>query len=188
MYADSAHPDGSVVDTTDGDPALALVVARADAGTGALLGVLVTRELALQAPALWYVVQPELDAKPPAMNIVAFATNHRPDGIVVDQDTFTKMPVRSTEQVAAIRWWHGTGQIHQIYVAPTHRRRGIGTKLLLTAGGLRVVNGWAPLWGGGERTDLGEAYIRQGPDVVRGRVTPRTKSLPPMTPENERLP
>ncbi|MDX6284801.1 MAG: hypothetical protein QOG53_286 [Frankiales bacterium] len=184
-YADDRQPDAAIVDTVEGDPAEAVAVVRIDAATGRMLGVLVTKVLATKAPPLWYVGFPEHDAQPPAMSLVAFATDDRPDGIVVDADTFTGMPVSSDQQVAAIRWWYQTGQLHQIYVAPTWRRRGLATKLILAAAGVRAAHGWGPLWGGGERTDLGEAYAARSPESFHGRRIPRTSSLPPMTPASE---
>lgn len=184
-YANDRHGDAEVVDTVEGDPSEAVAVVRTEAATGRLLGVLVTEVLAPRAPPLWYVGFPEDDAQRPAISLVAFSSDDLPDGVVVDAATFTNMPVSSDQQVAAVRWWYETGQLHQIYVAPTWRRRDIATKLILAAAGVRAAHGWPALWGGGERTDLGEAYASNSPESFHGRRMPRTSALPPMTPASE---
>lgn len=182
-YAGDEHPDGVTVDDVAerpdrGEP---VVVCRSR-GRDRVSDVHVARWVAPNAPPLWYVESPEPAARPPAMTLIAFAAADVAPGSVIDQATFTGLPVRSDAQTAALRWWTGTGQIHQIYVAPAYRRRGIAAKLVLAAGGYRVARGWAPLWAGGERTDLGEAIAAAAPAMLRGRITPRTRSLPPMTP------
>jgi GNAT superfamily N-acetyltransferase len=70
--------------------------------------------------------------------------------------------------------------VHQIFVNPEHRRRGIGRKLLAAAGGYRVGRGWAPLWISGERTDMGEAALGHTTDFFARRITPRHTESPPM--------
>ncbi len=54
--------------------------------------------------------------------------------------------------------------------------------LLVAAGIYAVARGWPVLWGTGERTDLGEALLAQGAQLLRTRVLARTSGLPPMTP------
>ncbi|HET6626685.1 MAG TPA: hypothetical protein VFG63_09865, partial [Nocardioidaceae bacterium] len=66
------------------------------------------------------------------------------------------------------------------------RRHGIATWLLLAAGGYTVASGWPRLWGNGERTDLGEALVSSGHEVLRRRAKTWTRVLPPMTPGGER--
>jgi hypothetical protein len=139
-------------------------------------------ELASRAPALGYVAMEEPGAAPPAGNPVAFETPALADGTVVSADQFTAMPVRSADQVAAVRWFRDSGQVHQVYVAPSQRRRGIASKVLISAGLYAVASGWPRIWGGGERTDMGEALVTEGPELFRGRAKPRTRVLPPMTP------
>jgi hypothetical protein len=171
-----ATPGGPV------DEQQVLAAARMDNG-GQVVHVRVAPRLTPRAPALWYVSIEEPDADPAALTLVAFDTPHAADGTVVGQDAFTSMPVPSSQQVAAVRWFTGTGQVHQIYVQPACRRRGVATKVLVVAGMLAVATGRPRLWGNGERTDLGEALATRGPELFRGRVTPRTRALPPMTPE-----
>jgi GNAT superfamily N-acetyltransferase len=124
---------------------------------------------------------PETTANPPAMVLIAYSTSDLADGTVVDNPTFTAMPVRSDAQVAAIRWWPANGQIHQLYVSPERRRNGIGRKLAAAAGGYVAARGWHRLWVSGERTDLGEAMLaRATPDYFAHRVTQRHTHSPPM--------
>lgn len=189
-YSGDEHPDGDVVDVPETDDPGAersdWVLAAQATAAGRVSRLLVSGGLAPRAPALWYVEHPEPSARPPAMTLIGFATAHFADGTVVDQATFTDLPVRSADQAGAFRWWTATGQIHQIYVAPARRRQGIGTKLAFAAGAYRAARGWAPLWVGGERTDLGEAISRTTPGMVTGRITPRTRVLPEMTPPEAR--
>lgn len=175
----SEHPDGTVVDSDSpgGRQRLGTVLAE----PGSILSIRVDGRVAPHAPRLWYVTLPEPDANPPAVNLVAFQTPHLAEGTVIPADQFTSLPVRSTEQVAALRWLRDTGQVHQIYVAPTHRRRGIGTKVSIAGGLYAAAWGWARIWGGSERTDLGEAFVTRI-ELFQRRVRPRTRVLPPMTP------
>lgn len=177
LHAGDEYEDGAVVAAP---PVRALVTAKLV--RDAVVALHVAREIAPRAPAMWFVAHPETAADPPAMTLVAFGTADQPAGAVVPAATFTELPVRSTDQLAAVRWFTGTGQVHQIYVAPEQRRRSIGTALLLAAGTFAVACGWPRLWGNGERTDLGEAIVTRGHDLIRRRVTARTRVLPPMTP------
>jgi len=132
-------------------------------------------------PAMWYVEVPEHDATPPAMSLVAFDTTHFRPGTVVGNAVFEPLAIRSDQQVGAIRWWPGTGQIHQVYVQPHRRREGIGSALACAAAAHLVASG-SPhrLWAGGDRTELGEALAQVSPH--QHRVRPRQRVLPPMTP------
>jgi GNAT superfamily N-acetyltransferase len=152
---------------------------------GKILELHVGPTVAPAAPPLWYVEKPETADRPPAMVLVAFATTDLPEGAVVDHATFTAMPVASNQQVGAIRWWPSSGLVHQIYVVPARRRQGIGTKLIAAAGAYRAARGWTPMWGNGERTDLGEVHTAALPSPFQDRLTPRTQVMPPMTPPEE---
>jgi GNAT superfamily N-acetyltransferase len=139
-----------------------------------------------RAAGLWWVEFPETSAKPPATALVAFEAPVVPPGSVVDVAGFTSLGVRNSDQVGAIRWWPSTGEVHQIYVAPENRRQGIGTALITAAWTYARLRGWPPLWGSGQRTDLGEVMVTRGaatgsPNFV-SRTQPRTHRLPPMTP------
>lgn len=173
------HPDGTLVDL-DGEPPRPPVITAQLDPSGRVTRIAVVAELAGTAPPLWYVEAPETTATPPAMVLIAYSTPDLADGTVIDNPTFTAMPVRSDAQVAAIRWWPANGQIHQLYVGPDHRRRGIGRKLFAVAGGYVAARGWPRLWVSGERTDLGEAALGHAPDYFTHRVTQRHTHSPPM--------
>lgn len=173
------HVDGTLVDLEGEPPRPPIVVTRLD-GSGRITDIAVAAELASTAPSLWYVEVPETSAQPPAMVLVAYSTPDLADGTVVDNAGFATMPVSSEAQVGAIRWWPANGQIHQIYVGPEHRRKGIGRKLFAAAGGYVAARGWPRLWVSGERTDLGEAALGHAPGYFAGRVTPRHTHSPPM--------
>jgi GNAT superfamily N-acetyltransferase len=135
-------------------------------------------------PLIWWVEHPETSADPPAMTLIAFATDDIAASAVIEQPRFRSLRVDSSEQYGAVRWWPATGQIHQIYVSPARRRQGIGTGLLFAAAAYSRLRGWPLLWGSGERTDLGEAFVTRGHHVIGGRVEARTHDLPPMTPQD----
>jgi ribosomal protein S18 acetylase RimI-like enzyme len=186
-FASSDFADGSLVATehlagANLGQTPSLWQARYDVATGRLLQV----TIAARPTRLWFVESPEPDAEPAAMNLVAFDTTHFPPGRVIDHRTFVPLPIRSDEQVAAIRWWPGTGQIHQVYVSPLHRRRGIGTAMVYAASA-HLIAGGSPsrLWASGERTDLGEAFATGLPHPQR--VHSRRRSLPPMTPAEDAM-
>jgi GNAT superfamily N-acetyltransferase len=155
------------------------------AGSGKVLSLHVGASVAPTAPPLWYVEKPETAERPPAMILVAFSTDDLPEGTVVDDARFAAMPITSNQQVGAVRWWPSSGLVHQVYVVPAHRRKGIGTKLLAAAGAYRAARGWSPIWGGGDRTDLGEVHTAALPTPFRERLTPRTRVMAPMTPPEE---
>ena len=178
-------PDGTTVGAAEiADGRLAelssLWSARYEPRTGRLLNVVAGS----RARSLWYVETPEPQADPPAVTLVAFDTTHFPPGRVIDHLAFVPLPIRSDQQVAAIRWWPGTGQIHQVYVHPLRRRQGIGTAMLYAASA-HLVAGGSPhqLWASGDRTDLGESLAVGLPYPHRARA--RRRSLPPMTPAEE---
>jgi GNAT superfamily N-acetyltransferase len=135
------------------------------------------------APTLWWVEHPETSAHPPAMTLIAFASADIAAETVIEQPRFRSLPLDSSAQFGAVRWWPAAGQIHQIYVAPERRRQGLGTALLFAAAGYSRLRNWPLLWGSGQRTDLGEAFVTRGHAVINGRVEPRTHHLPPMTPQ-----
>lgn len=125
------------------------------------------------APGLWFV---EADASTPdrAMHsLVAFGTEHHLDGTVIPNAAFFTMPVRSDEQVAALRWDTTTGEIDQIHVAPDVRDQGVAKKLIIVGGAYHAHRGWeGKVHVGGRRSDAVEEML-----VGRSplRVTPRTE-------------
>ncbi|HEX4580013.1 MAG TPA: GNAT family N-acetyltransferase [Candidatus Dormibacteraeota bacterium] len=184
-YVTADFPDGTLVDADElsgrnFDDLPALWHAQYEVATGRLQQV----NVVTPANRLWYVETPEPDAEPPAVTLVAFDTNHFPAGRLIDHRMFVPLPIRSDEQVGAIRWWPGTGQIHQVYVQPGRRRQGIATTMVYAASAHLIASG-SPnrIWASGDRTDLGEALAAGLPHPQRVRT--RRRSLPPMTPAEE---
>jgi GNAT superfamily N-acetyltransferase len=136
-------------------------------------------------PPMWFVEDDSgLAAEPPEMALIAFGSDHFPPGFVLSNDEFEGMAITNKEQIGAIKWWPGNGQIHEIYVQPAHRRQGAGGGLIHAAGAHQITAGRPTLWSSGERTDLGEAFARSRGGVIR--VRPRNRRMPPMTPEEGR--
>ncbi|MGY1716626.1 hypothetical protein ACI78R_19335 [Geodermatophilus sp. SYSU D01106] len=175
-----AFPAGSVVDLPDGRlPGGWQLLVRADAAGDRVRSVQVAMPT---APLLWYVELPEPAAAPPATTLVAFSDARFADGTVLTAAEARRAGVRGEEQVAALRWWTGPGLVHQVYVGPAARRRGVGTKLVQVAYGVQHARGGTPLHGDGRRTDDGEAWSRALPAHAAWRVAERTERLPSMTP------
>jgi GNAT superfamily N-acetyltransferase len=130
------------------------------------------------APLLWYVELPE----PDATTLVAFSDPRYADGAVLPSAEARAAGVAGDDQVAALRWWPGTGLVHQVYVQPAHRRRGVAGKLAQAGGGIQAARGLPDLHGDGRRTDLGEWWREGLPGYVATRLADRTHRLPAMTP------
>jgi len=130
---------------------------------------------------LWWVEFPETSTDPPAFALVGFETPAVPAGSVIDLAAFSSIAATNDDQVAAFRWWPANGEAHQIYVSPTRRREGLGSGILVAAWAYCRLRGWPPLWGTGQRTDLGESLVMSTPRM-RMRTQKRTHVLPPMTP------
>jgi GNAT superfamily N-acetyltransferase len=132
---------------------------------------------------LWFVEFREASAEPPAVNLMAFEGFGQQPGALLDGAAVSNVAVGSADQLGAVRWWPASGEVDQLYVAPSMRRRGVGTALVLTAGALSIARGWPRCWSDGQRTELGEAFV-QLPEL-RGRVQPLTHLIRPMTPPGE---
>jgi GNAT superfamily N-acetyltransferase len=130
------------------------------------------------APLLWYIELPE----PDATTLVAFSDARYPEGSVLTAAEAQAAGVSGDDQVAALRWWPGTGLVHQVYVQPAVRRRGVAGKLAQAAGGIQVARGLPDLHGDGRRTDLGERWREGLPGYVATRLARHTHRLPAMTP------
>jgi GNAT superfamily N-acetyltransferase len=115
------------------------------------------------------------------VNLVAFASDARPAGTVVNNYQFATMGVRSEEQAASVRWYPRDGLVHQIYVAPQWRRLLVGTKLLYAAGALHQSLGWTgKLHSDGRRTPAGDALTANLPHPIR--IAALTETMPSMDP------
>jgi GNAT superfamily N-acetyltransferase len=132
------------------------------------------------APLLWYVEVPEPDAAPAATTLIAFSDDRHPEGALLGAAEAQADGVSSADQVAAFRWWPGTGLVHQVFVVPRHRRRGVGLKLGHVAFGLQRARGLPGLHGDGYRTRLGEEFRKGLPSYGAWRVAPWSHEVPPM--------
>jgi len=146
--------------------------------------VIVADRLSPGAPLLWYVVLPTPDTASD-VDLIAFSTDHRADGDVLDAAGFAALGIDWGNQVGALRWDAASGLARQVYVAPALRRRGVGTKLGGAAVAFARTSGWATVQLDGRRTDLGEAWLSAVRDRSWIRLPERTSSAPPMTPPTE---
>jgi GNAT superfamily N-acetyltransferase len=94
------------------------------------------------------------------VTIVAFCTGQLPDGTIIDNATYARLPVANSDQSAAIRWWADTAVVDEIYVQPAFRRTHLGTKLIYTASGFHQRHRWPDrLHSDGRRTSLGQRFV-----------------------------
>jgi len=112
------------------------------------------------APEAWFVEVRSLEEGRPRVTLVAFCTGQLPDGTIVDDATYTKLPVGNADQSAAIRWWADTAIVDEIFVQTAFRRTHLGTKLIYTASGFHQHHRWPDrLHSDGRRTDLGQRFV-----------------------------
>ncbi|GAB2474768.1 hypothetical protein [Jatrophihabitans fulvus] len=163
-----------------GDDAVAIATYDED---GVVTRLHVTSAFAPAAPPVWFAELRESAARPPAVNLLAFTGAGTPTGAVLDRAALREVPVTSEDQLGAIRWYPGTGEVDQVYVQPAWRRRSVATVLTLGASTLSMARRWPRLWGDGQRTTLGEA-LRAG-SVWRDRTADLTHVAPPMTPGDQ---
>jgi GNAT superfamily N-acetyltransferase len=179
-----AFPPGTVVTLPDPRrPSGWQVAVGAEAGSGRVHVVQVALP---DAPQLWYVEVAEPGEAPAATTLVAFSDARYSDGRVLSQAEARGARVSGASQVAALRWWPGTGLVHQIYVQPSFRRRGVAGKLAYAAFAIQAVRGLPALHGDGRRTDLGELWRNGLPGHAARLMAARTTRLPPMTPAADR--
>jgi GNAT superfamily N-acetyltransferase len=178
------HPDGSIVTLDPAESAAqvgddtACVIDIGDEGL--VTGVHVAPRLLEHCPPLWFHEVRESATQPPAVHLVAFTGAGQLPGSLLDASALEAVQVTSDDQLAALRWYPGSGEVDQIYVQPQWRRRGLAGVLLIAAGALSVARGWNRLWGDGQRTELGEALRNSSP--WRARAADLTHLAPPMTP------
>ena len=146
-------------------------------------GAAVAVEVALPgSPLLWYVELPEPEGALPATTLVAFSDARYADGRLLSPDEAGAAGITADAQVGALRWWPGSGLVHQVYVGPGHRRRGVAHKLARAAFGLQAARGLPALHGDGRRTDLGERWRQAMPEAVAVRMAGWSQRLPAMDP------
>ncbi len=141
--------------------------------------VRVTRLAAPKAPPLWFGELRESAARPPAVVLLAFTGHGVREGALLDESALADTDVVSADQLGAVRWYPGTGEVDRIYVQPEWRRRSIAMALSITIGTIAAARDWPRLWGDGQRTELGEQWRLAQP--WRDRAAPLTHALPPMT-------
>lgn len=144
----------------------------------------VTPTGAPKATQLWFAEIDDRAATPRAVVLMAFTGHSVPPGSLLDDEELRLIDVVSSDQLAALRWYHGTGEVDQVYVSPTRRREGIGSALIMAGGTLAVARGWSRLWGDGQRTALGDRW-RSTSDWAH-RTSPLSHLSPPMTPDDPR--
>lgn len=172
-------PAGTVVDLPGDRRPTGWRVAAEVAGDGRVRAVEVA---APGAPLLWYVELPEPGARPAATTLVAFSDSRYADGTLLGSTEAQEAGVSAAGQVGAVRWWTGSGLVHQVYVQPSVRRRGVGLTLVQAAFGLQAARGLPHVHGDGRRTDLGEQWRGGLPEEIAARMAPWSQRLPPMTP------
>ena len=144
----------------------------------------VTALCAPKAPPLWFAELAEPDAAPPAVSLVAFSGHDVQAGSLLDRSQLTDVQVTSGDQLAALRWYPATGEIDQVYVAPTSRRQTIGSAMFLAVGTLSLARDWPRIWADGQRTAMGDRLRQASP--FRHRTAELTNLAPPMTPFDQR--
>jgi hypothetical protein len=160
-YQNDDHLDGCAIgpEQLPAAPPVGEMLWRAELGTSDRPLVTVTETGAPGAPSAWFVAKREQADGRPRVTLVAFGTNHMPDGTIVSDVEFVTMTVRSDSQLGAIRWWADTAVIDEIYVQPDQRRGHLGSKLIYTASGFHQFHGWPErLRTDGRRTDLGQQF------------------------------
>lgn len=148
------------------------------------------------APGLVAVETVRRDVTPPTVEIVAFlhddavgraaARGLRPVavGTMLTAADMHRLGLTSADQVAAVRWVVGTGEVLELYVDPGFRRRRVAASLFFMAEACAVARGWPTLHAGPVRTAMGEALVRGWRWGVERY--PRLRAVaPPMTPSGE---
>lgn len=160
------HPDGSTVDVAETTPEATAgyrddtVLWRAGLDEAGRARVAVSEWAAPGALSAWYVLLLGDTEGRTQATLVAFATDHLPDGTVVPDASFFTMPISSDDQAAAVRWYRDTAVVHQIHTKPDYRRSHLATKLIYVASGIHQLHGWPDrLHSDGRRTDEGQEFV-----------------------------
>ena len=134
------------------------------------------------APSSWFVmVDASRQHGEGMVSIVAFDTDHFPDGTIIDEMEFVMVDVVNERQTGALIWSRLDGLISQIYVAPEHRRSEIGRYILVAASALHHSHDWPGLiHADGRRTTLGQAFVSTY--SMAHRAARHSELSPPMDP------
>ena len=187
MPATAEHGDGVRLELPEADATAALdphVMCVARYTAGQVAEVAVAADVAPKAPPLWFADLPDPTAAPPTATIIACTGYDVPAGTLVDRPRLRELGATTEEQLGALRWYPSTGEIDQIYVAPTWRRRNVATALLVAAGTLNVARHRSRVWADGQRTAMGERL--RNAESWAHRAADLTHIHPPMTPFDER--
>jgi len=176
------HPDGEVI-ASPGDHAGDFLLWDADIDADDRSVLTVAPCVRAGSPDAWFVVLEEGNGAERTCTLVAFATPHLATGTVVTDPVFFHMPVRSDEQVGAIRWWPEDAVVDQVFVGREWRRSHLATVLIYSASAYHQHHGWpGRLHSDGRRTMLGEALVAEFRHP--GRIARLDKLLSPMDPES----
>lgn len=125
------------------------------------------------APSMWFVEMDASTATRSMHSVVAFATDHLPDGTFVSNAAFFTIPVASAEQIGAVRWDTSTGEIDQVYVDPEARLQHVSRKMVVAAAAYGRHRGFpGKVHVGGRRSDTVEGIVK---DRTSPRFLPRTE-------------
>jgi GNAT superfamily N-acetyltransferase len=178
------HPDGHRTELVEAAAEREVgedAVAAASYGTaGEVTGLRLGPRGAPAGPGIWFAEYRETNATPPAVSLMAFAGHGVAPGSLVDPAGLAGLPVENDDQLAAVRWYPGTGEVDQIYVRPDRRRQRLGSAMIGAAAALSYARGWPRLWSDGQRTELGEQFRNASP--WQHRTADLTHLAPPMTP------
>lgn len=172
------HPDGVVVEDP-GDTSDLFELWRADVDDQGRPRLHVHPDAVPGAPAMWFVALPEPSATPRAMTLVGFDDPVVAPGTVIPDGAFFHLPVRSEDQVGAVRWWPDEAIVDQVFVGAAWRRRHVATAVIYAASAYHQLHGWpGRLHSDGRRTTLGEQLVAglRHPD----RIAPLEDLMPPM--------
>lgn len=123
------------------------------------LRLFISKEHLPNTPSLWYVLIAQSGGHLPSLTLAAFASDHFPDGTVVAPKVAGDAGVYPKDRVAAINWGMDDPKLYQLYVAESHRRLRIATKIINACDILQVARGTGKfIYGGDQVTELGDLY------------------------------
>jgi hypothetical protein len=172
------HPDGTVAENP-GDTSGLFELWRTDLDGEGRPHLWINPAAVPEAPELWFVALPEFGLARPAMTLVGFEQPVLPAGVVVGDGVFFHLPVRSSDQAAAIRWWRDEGVVDQVFVGDGYRRRHAATLMIYAASAYHQMHGWpGRLHSDGRYTRLGQQLVAglRHPD----RIARLERLMPPM--------
>lgn len=130
-------------------------------------------------PPLWHVLVREYRRSTPTQSLISFVSDDYGDGTVIEIDEFKRRGFSFENRVAAIRWGFGDPKVEQLYVAETHRRMRIATKMINCADLVNMAGGWGGfLYGGDQVTEMGSQIASSWNGSAR--LIQKEVSLPPM--------